>query len=110
MNLCFYYFYKSFKMKYNFILLFACCLAANAVDAQQQLKGIIKDATTQQPLAGATVYINNLKKGSSTDSKGFYSITNLKKGNYLLEITNVGYKTIAREISLDKDTELNFSM
>lgn len=96
-------------MKHRFIYILFYFIPV-ALNAQQQLSGTIKDATTQMPLAGAVVYINNLKYGSSADANGYFQLKNLKKGNYLLEISNVGYKTITFELMLGSDTSLHFTM
>ncbi len=57
------------------------------------LTGKITAAKTGLPLQGASVYIADLKKGTSTDSTGTYYLTNIPSGNYVIEIGFVGIKT-----------------
>lgn len=78
--------------------------------AQNKISGNITDEKTNEPLAGVSVHISDLRKGSSTDKTGFYQIENIKKGNYLVEVSIVGYKTITKNIVISKDTIINFVM
>lgn len=78
--------------------------------AQHKISGNITDEKTNEPLAGVSVHISDLRKGSSTDKTGFYQIENIKKGNYLVEVSIVGYKTITKNIVISKDTMINFVM
>jgi iron complex outermembrane receptor protein len=78
--------------------------------AQNKISGNITDEKTNEPLAGVSVHISDLRKGSSTDKTGFYQIENIKKGNYLVEVSIVGYKTITKNIDISKDTIINFVM
>ena len=45
---------------------------------------------TKQALPGACVYIYGLQTGDVSDINGFYSIKNLKPGNYKLVVSYVG--------------------
>lgn len=64
------------------------------------IKGFIQDKEGQ-PLPYATVYIRNLKTGSSANAEGFYSI-GLEAGRYDLVFQFLGYQT--RVISVDIKT------
>lgn len=78
--------------------------------AQNKISGNITDEKTNEPLAGVSIHISDLRKGSSTDKTGVYQIENIKKGNYLVEVSIVGYKTITKNIVISKDTIINFVM
>ena len=78
--------------------------------AQYKISGSIKDEQTKENLVGASVYLNDLKKGASTDESGNYRIENLKKGTYLLEISQIGYKSVVRQIVVASDMNLDFSL
>jgi len=80
----------------------------NIGKAQNSFFGTIKDAQTKEPIIGASVYISDLKKGVSTDTSGHFKVENIKKGNYLLEISSVGYKSVIERVSIIKNTETNY--
>lgn len=73
------------------------------------ISGYIRDKKTGEDLPGANVYVEEIKKGTSTNIYGFFSIT-LPKGNYNLKISYIGYGDIAKKITLDKDIKLNFTL
>ncbi|MDR0793997.1 MAG: carboxypeptidase-like regulatory domain-containing protein, partial [Chitinophagaceae bacterium] len=74
------------------------------------LSGIVKDSKTNLPLAGASVSIPDLRIGDITDSSGKYSIKNIPKGIYLVQVTYMGYATFLQKINFAKTTELNISL
>ncbi len=50
-------------------------------------KGIVVDENNE-PLTGASVFLNPIKKGAiATDTKGDFIIDNLPKGKYKIEIS-----------------------
>lgn len=61
-----------------------------------------------EPIENASVEIENLKKGSETDSKGLFRIANIPEGNFLLKISFVGHspKEIAVKIISGQVTEV----
>lgn len=67
--------------------------------SQNRLSGKIFSADTKKPLVGATVFIKETKTGVATDSEGNYSIL-LSKGNYNVEVSFIGYKTIKKTIKI----------
>jgi iron complex outermembrane recepter protein len=78
--------------------------------AQFIIQGNIKDNLTQENLSGASVYISDLKIGVTTDDKGDYKISNIKKGIYLLDISLVGYKSKIERIAVNQDTMINLAL
>lgn len=78
--------------------------------AQHKISGKIQENETNFPLAGASVYIEELKKNTFTDIEGNYEFPSIKPGNYLIEISAFGYKTITQEIHLTEDKTLNFHL
>jgi hypothetical protein len=56
------------------------------------LYGKVIDKNTQEPLIGATVSVDQLNRGTSTDVEGNFRLT-LPVGNYTIKVTFVGYQT-----------------
>lgn len=63
-----------------------------------------------QPLAGATIYIPDLKRGTVSLQDGTFSLQNIPAGNYLVEIRYVGYQTIAQNVEFEGDEHGDFVM
>jgi hypothetical protein len=96
-------------IKLFLIILFVQNLSLFAQQGKVILSGYIKDATNGEELIGATVYINELKAGTTTNSYGFYSIT-LPKGKYHVNYSYMGFKTIESTIDLQESTSKNIQM
>ncbi|HLP04193.1 MAG TPA: TonB-dependent receptor [Paludibacter sp.] len=84
-------------------------LAKVPAGLQTELKGRITDQKGE-PLAGATIYIPELKTGTVTDIDGYYVLDNLPKRNLLVQVNIVGYKMIVRNIDLKKTSQQNFQL
>ena len=85
-------FNKFFKSFLFFILLLS--FSANA-----QLKGVVKDLKTGEPIIGANIRLtNSIFEYSGFD--GSYSISNIPKGTYILSCTYLGYKSILKDVTI----------
>lgn len=74
-----------------FILL--CCLCWNVLAAEYQIKGVVIDKSTRQPLEFVNVLVVGLGIGASTDANGSFLITQVPPGIYRLQASFLGYKT-----------------
>lgn len=78
--------------------------------AQNILSGKVTDRATQEPLIGATVYLPDLRKGATTDETGSFQIRNLPKGRFLAQISYLGFVSIARTITINGQTNVDFPL
>lgn len=61
------------------------------------------------PLPLVNVYLLNTDYGSATDERGFYEIKNIPSGNYVIEISAIGYsKKRQRVIISNKSVKIDF--
>lgn len=74
-----------------FILL--CCLCWNVLAVEYQIKGVVIDKSTRQPLEFVNVLVVGLGIGASTDANGNFLITQVPPGIYRLQASFLGYKT-----------------
>jgi iron complex outermembrane recepter protein len=77
---------------------------------QNILKGLVTDAETQTALPGVTIFIPDLKKGTFTNEAGAFSIDDLPKGKFLVEVKLIGYTAIVQRIEVSGVTEFNISL
>ncbi|MEZ4970897.1 MAG: TonB-dependent receptor [Flavobacteriaceae bacterium] len=73
--------------------------------SQASIKGILTD-DTNQPLTGATVYIEELKKGTMTDLDGYYELLDIEAGSWTLTLRMLGYQSKTKQITLRPDDSL----
>ena len=83
----------------------------------QNIRGEITDKYSQIPLIGVTIEIVSLQKGTSSDTLGKYTLSDITPGRYELSLSYVGYKkitvpnvvvTAGKEIMLDVAMEEDF--
>ena len=61
-------------------------------------------------LAGASIYIPDLKLGVITDTAGYYRFPSLPSGRYLIEVHYIGYKTFTRTVTVSGPVTQDFSL
>jgi iron complex outermembrane recepter protein len=79
-------------------------------NAQNKLTGKVTDAKTGEAVAGATVYIPELKTGTIADETGTYNLENLPKTRVIVQVSFLGYKSIIENINLATTTSRDFAM
>ena len=103
-----------------FALLFLFTTVSNLTRADEKtnvvkqgtVRGRIIDAS-KQTLPGASIYIEKLHAGVTSDVDGFYTFPNLEPGTYTVKVSYVGYSPVELKITipegrtLEKDVMLN---
>lgn len=103
---------KKYKILLCSFFFFLFIIASQFVQAQKNvtLNGVIKDNSTGETLIGASIQLESLNKiGTVTNAYGFYSIS-LNPGAYRLIYSYVGYQTQTKDITIEKDLEINISL
>ncbi|MDR2847864.1 MAG: carboxypeptidase-like regulatory domain-containing protein, partial [Bacteroidales bacterium] len=90
-------------------MLFLSMEGAVAQSGRFTISGNITDSATGEDLIGASVYVKELKTGTSANAYGFYSLT-IPEGTHLLEVSFVGYELLSRQIDLRKNEKLNIKL
>lgn len=60
----------------------------------QNIRGVIIDKLSQTPLVGVTIQISSIQKGTTTDTLGEYTISNIPPERYEIKVSYIGYKSI----------------
>lgn len=107
---------KYTSMKKWMITLVLISLSMGMLRAQEvSVSGTLLDNQTRTPLIGATVVITAQQDTSRklfglTDTQGHFQITHLTNGNYRLNISYLGYQSLQRTISIEKNQSLNLGV
>ena len=72
------------------------------------LSGKVLDSATGRGIAGASVYIADLKLGAISDESGFYHFANLPTGTYLVEAHAIGHSTQIKNVTVTEKAVLDF--
>ncbi len=81
----------------------------NSPDGKFQLTGKVLDNFSNEPIIGANIYIENTKQGVASDTEGEF-LLDLKKGNYLIKVSAIGYENRLYSISLNASGKFNFRL
>lgn len=76
-------------------IIFPCILLCSIffAKAQSSFNAIIKDNTSKEPLIGASVSIQKINIGGSTNQNGFIALKNIPNGKQIISISYTGSKT-----------------
>jgi len=77
--------------------------------ARATLAGHVRDVKTGEPVIGASVFVEALNVGASTDQFGYFSLT-LPVGRYELKVRGVGIKSTRRQIQLRASGKLDIDV
>lgn len=80
-----------FVLAFTFLELFSAVLSAYG--QQEILKGQVADEQSRQPLAGASVFIDNSTYGNASDEQGQFSLGKFPVPPFELTITAIGYES-----------------
>ncbi len=69
---------------------------------KRTLSGYIHDQSTGEDLIGATVYVKEIKSGTTSNIYGFYSIS-LVEGQYTVVYSYVGYSPVEKTFDLKEN-------
>jgi iron complex outermembrane receptor protein len=91
------------------ILFFSSIITVKAQTGS--IQGYVKTPESQ-PVAHVNLSLMGERKGASTDGEGFYQITGLKAGRYVLIATFVGFQPVEKTIAVEADqvTQLDFEL
>jgi TonB-linked SusC/RagA family outer membrane protein len=90
--------------------------AASSVAAQQPetgiINGVVTEATSGRPVAGAQVGIAGTQLGASTNADGRFTIANVPVGSHALQVRMIGYGALARTVAVatGQVTTANFQL
>lgn len=86
------------RRKIHFLLFLFLCMASIPLAAQDiEVKGVVTEATTNEPLPGVTVRVKGKDIGTVTDTDGRYSVK-ADKGSTLI-FSTIGMKQIERAVT-----------
>jgi hypothetical protein len=92
------------KLTFFFVLISFVSFLQNST-----LSGSIKDSETGELLIGASVFVEKLKQGISSNLYGFYSLT-IPNGNYTVKVSFVGYREVVKKIEINESQKLNIEL
>lgn len=85
-------------------------IAARGTPLFGNLRGIILDAETEQPVSNAHIYLAEANRGNVANAEGMFIFPRLLPGEYTMRVSHMGYLQYERQISVapgsDASTEV----
>ena len=87
------------------VLFLVTVLLINSIGYSQKgnLTGFVKDASNGGPLAGANVFIVGTSLGTAANEEGFYKLSDLNEGMYLVRAEYIGYVMMEDSVVITVD-------
>ena len=77
---------------------------------QHTIKGTVTNTNTNNPLEFVNIYFPEIEKGTITDQKGNFKISNLPSGNYKILVSYLGYQTVSKRIQIPSEIDLSIGL
>lgn len=87
--------------------------SASAQVTSGKMTGVVTDATTGEPLAGASVFLEGEGVGTLSADNGRYFLINVRPGTYTVVAQLIGYQTVRVQnvvVGIDVTRIVNFEM
>ncbi|MBI2950957.1 carboxypeptidase-like regulatory domain-containing protein [bacterium] len=101
------------RLAWFLILSLAVSPAGVEAGTTGKVTGVVKDATSGEPLPGVSIVIVGTRRGAVTDASGTYIILSVEPGTYTLTATLVGYQGETKrdvQVAADFTTTVGFSL
>lgn len=78
--------------------------------SKASVSGYVRDANNGETLISANVALQEINKGASSNTLGYYTITEIPEGEYLLLATYIGYERYEKRITLEAGENLRLNI
>ena len=100
---------KNIAVLLTFLMFSHLALFAHNILDEGSISGRVIDSKSTEPLAFVNIIIKSqsgeLITGVITDQDGVFEISNIKETAFVVSIQYIGYKTINKEVTLNRDTK-----
>ena len=81
----------------------------NSTSQEVTIAGYVRDIKSDEPVIGASVYIDDTKTGAVTDQYGYFSI-HTNKGKHILYVQSIGVRDTKRQLLIQSDGKLTIAV
>lgn len=90
-------------MRKLLLLLALFSVSVSLMSQNGTIRGFVYEQKSGEPIIFTNVYLKNTTYGASTDVNGYFLISRIPAGEYILMVTYLGYDTLRIPVTLDKD-------
>ncbi|GAB4374116.1 MAG: TonB-dependent receptor [Calditrichia bacterium] len=90
-------------------LALVCFLVSMTQATAGTIHGFVRDKDSREPIILANIWIEGSPLGTTTNMKGYYVLSSLEPGDYLIHFDYLGYQSVKKSLTLKdgEDIELN---
>jgi len=88
------------------VVIFLLIITSN-VFSQGTIRGFVYDEKSGEPVIFTNVYLKGTTIGAATDVNGFYSITKIPAGSYVLTVSSLGFDTAQVSVKITGNEVIN---
>jgi TonB-linked SusC/RagA family outer membrane protein len=100
--------FRSGAARVGLVALFAVGLSAlsalfavpGAAQEPGAIRGIVTDPATRQPVASAQVTLRGTTRGTMTDARGAFLITNVAPGQHTVRVESIGFRSVEQQVTV----------
>jgi len=96
-------------LKHFFLLVITLFSFTILAQNNYTISGYVQDEYSGENLIGVSIYDQQTYKGTASNQYGFYSLS-MQEGEYTIIYSFIGYKSITKKITLDKDLRLKIEL
>jgi outer membrane receptor protein involved in Fe transport len=98
---------KQYKL---FLAVLLVITSVNLIAQSYDITGRILNSESNEPLIGANVYVLSLNVGSTTDEKGFYTISKVPSGVYEVRASYLGFTQETKTLRITGNLSVDFRL
>lgn len=99
---------QQFKLFYLFLVMQTA--VAHSQECTITFSGRIVDADTNLPVNDVSITLMPSNQTIRSHGHGYYSFSRLCPGNYTIQLNSLGFKPLEKEIKVEENTVINFSL
>ncbi|MCC5613151.1 TonB-dependent receptor, partial [Nostoc sp. CHAB 5834] len=92
------------------VLLFSACSIGAGAPKDCTVSGYVYEAGSNRPINHANVYITDSQRGTTTDDRGFFSVTVPGKASLKVRFSFIGFTTVFKTIPISEYTRINIAL
>ena len=92
------------------IKIFLSFLPLIAIAENSSINGFIRESETGEPIGYANVFLANTSLGSATNQDGYYVISNIPNGDYVINASMIGFTMHKEDIYFDLNQSIRLDI
>ena len=85
-------------------------IISNSLLFSQSVNGFVREASSGEPISYANVFLSNTVLGAATSRDGYFVISDIPSGEYIINVTMIGYSVFKKDIVVNDSTSIRLDI